>query len=223
MNPLSIDAIAFTFLGYPMSYVELVGTVLYLWSVWLIARRNILTWPIGIVSVFLYMILFYQIQLYSDVIEQVYYLGASIYGWWFWSRSKSTEGKALGMGFSPRRVLLLTACLTVVLSFLVGQLIAQIHNLLPRLFPAPASFPYLDALTTVMSFVAMWLMARKRTESWFYWIIVNVIGIGLYYAKDVKLVALLYVILLVLAFRGLVEWRRSQPSSLPDVAAVQTG
>ena len=53
MNLLSIDTIAFTLLGYSMSYIELVGTVLYLWSVWLIARRNILTWPVGIVSVFL--------------------------------------------------------------------------------------------------------------------------------------------------------------------------
>lgn len=78
----------------------------------------------------------------------------------------------------------------------------------------PASFPYLDALTTVMSFVAMWLMARKRTESWYYWIVVNIIGIGLYYAKDVKLISLLYVILLFLAFRGLSEWRRTQARSL---------
>lgn len=93
MNLLSIDTIAFTLLGYSMSYIELVGTVLYLWSVWLIARRNILTWPVGIVSVFLYMILFYQIQLYSDVIEQIYYLGASVYGWWLWRRSPKGEGK----------------------------------------------------------------------------------------------------------------------------------
>lgn len=214
MNLLSIDTIAFTLLGYSMSYIELVGTVLYLWSVWLIARRNILTWPVGIVSVFLYMILFYQIQLYSDVIEQIYYLGASVYGWWLWRRSPKGEGKTIGMDFSPRRTLSLTVGLTLMLSLLTGWLIADIHNLLPRLFPVPASFPYLDALTTVMSFAAMWLMARKRTESWYYWIVVNIIGIGLYYAKDVKLISLLYVILLFLAFRGLSEWRRTQARSL---------
>lgn len=223
MNLLSIDAIAFTFLGYPMSYIELVGTVLYLWSVWLIARRNILTWPVGIVSVVLYMILFYQIQLYSDVIEQIYFLGAGAYGWWFWRRSPREEGKVAGVGFSPRRTLLLTVGLTLVLSLLTGWLMADIHNLLPRLFPAPASFPYLDALTTVMSFIAMWLMARKRTESWYYWIVVNVIAIGLYYAKDVKLISLLYVILLVLAFRGLIGWRRAQAASLPVAPAAQAG
>ena len=69
----------------------------------------------------------------------------------------------------------------------------------------------------------MWLMARRRTESWYYWIVVNVIGIGLYYAKDVKLISLLYVILLVLAFRGLIEWRRTQTSSRSAAPVAQTG
>jgi nicotinamide mononucleotide transporter len=84
---LSVNTIAFTVIGYPMSYIELVGTLLYLASVWLIARKNMLTWPVGIVSVLLYMALFYQIRLYSDALEQVYYLGASVYGWWYWRRS----------------------------------------------------------------------------------------------------------------------------------------
>ena len=72
MNILSVQNIAFSVLGYPMSYIEFVGTVLYLWSVWLIARRRVLTWPVGIVSVLLYMALFYQIRLYSDSLEQIY-------------------------------------------------------------------------------------------------------------------------------------------------------
>lgn len=69
---LSVDNVFFTVPGYPMSYIEFAGTILYLASVWLIARRNVLTWPIGIASVLLYLILFYQIHLYSDALEQVY-------------------------------------------------------------------------------------------------------------------------------------------------------
>ncbi len=74
-----------------MSYIEFAGTVLYLWSVWLIAHRNILTWPVGIVAVALYLALFYQIRLYADALEQVYYLGASAYGWWNWSKSPNAN------------------------------------------------------------------------------------------------------------------------------------
>ncbi|HYF61502.1 MAG TPA: nicotinamide riboside transporter PnuC, partial [Herpetosiphonaceae bacterium] len=82
----------------------------------------------------------------------------------------------------------------------------NLHIWLPDLFPEPASFAYLDALTTIMSFVATILMARKRIECWVYWIAVDVIGIGLYYAKDVKFIALLYVIFLALAIAGLFAW-----------------
>ena len=60
-----------------------------------------------------------------------------------------------------------------------------------------------------MSFSAMWLMAQKRLESWAYWIIVDVIGIGLYYVQGVRFISLLYVILLGLAINGLVSWLRS--------------
>jgi nicotinamide mononucleotide transporter len=80
---LNVETIAFVVLGYPMSYVEFLGTVLYLCSVWLISRRKVLTWPIGIVSVLLYMALFYQVRLYSDTMEQLYYLAATrIKGHW---------------------------------------------------------------------------------------------------------------------------------------------
>jgi nicotinamide mononucleotide transporter PnuC len=65
------------------------------------------------------------------------------------------------------------------------------------------------ALGAVMSLVAMWLMARKHIESWIYWIVVDVIGIWLYFVKDVRFISLLYVVLLVLAIRGLFDWRRT--------------
>lgn len=216
-NPFDVNTIAFTVLGYPLSYIELVGTVLYLWSVWLIARQKILTWPVGIVSVLLYMALFYQIQLYSDALEQAYYLVASAYGWWLWSSRSRQEEQAFVPHVSKPRTLILVLLLTAVLSAALGTLMTRIHELLPALFPQPAAFPYLDALTTVMSFSAMWLMAQKRLESWAYWIIVDVIGIGLYYVQGVRFISLLYVILLALAINGLMSWLRSTRRSSPEV------
>ena len=208
----SVDTVFFTVLGYPMSYIELVGTLLYLWSVWLIARRNMLTWPVGIVSVLLYAALFWQIRLYSDALEQVYYLGASAYGWWYWARSRRADGDAIRVAFSPPRAIAVWIALTLVLSAGLGLAMTRVHEWAPRLFLEPASYPFLDALTTVMSFVAMWLLARKRVESWVYWIVVDVIGIWLYFVKDVKFISLLYVMLLVLAVRGFVGWRQGGAS-----------
>lgn len=203
---LSVTTIAFTVLDYPMSYIELVGTVFYLWSVWLISKRHILNWPIGIVSVILYMFLFYQIQLYSDTIEQVYFLLASIYGWWYWNKSPQDQGKISDVFFSNSRTVILWAVFTAVISIISGSLMSRIHLLLPSVFHEPASYPYMDALTTIMSFSAMWLMAKKKVESWIYWIIVDVIGIWLYYNKNVKLISLLYIILAGMAINGLRMW-----------------
>lgn len=210
LSLLDVNNIAFTILGYPMSYVELIGTLLYLWSVWLISRRRLLTWPVGIVSVLLYMVLFYQIQLYSDTIEQLYYLGASIYGWVFWNRSSRDKDQIIDVAYSNRRAIIFWMSITGVVSILVGILMGKIHLFLPLLFPEAASFPFLDAVTTIMSFTAMWLMAKKKIESWLYWIVVDVIGIWLYFIKDVKLISLLYVILLVMAINGLRSWHKAQ-------------
>lgn len=206
----SVEKIFFTLMGYPMSYIEFFGTLFYLLSVWLIVRRRMLTWPVGIISVILYAILFYQIRLYSDALEQLYYLFASIYGWWRWSAVRATEeARGIVVRYSSMRGIVAGVVLTVVLSLALGTFIANAHTLLPSLFPEKASFPFLDALTTMMSFTAMWLLARMRIESWFYWIVVDLIGIWLYYVKEVKFIALLYVILLCMAINGLISWIRA--------------
>lgn len=219
-NIFSVETIAFTVLGYPLSYIELVGTVLYLLSVWLIARRNILTWPVGIASVILYLLLFYQIRLYADTAEQVYYLFASIYGWWMWSRSpkerRTEQGQSnvvSGVRYSRLSTVLILIAVTGIVTALTTQFLMQAHILIPAVFVAPAAYPFLDALTTVMSFIAMALLTLKRVESWIYWIIVDVIAVYLYWVQGVRFITLLYVVLLVIAVRGFVIWHRAATRS----------
>ncbi|HEY9403223.1 MAG TPA: nicotinamide riboside transporter PnuC [Pyrinomonadaceae bacterium] len=207
----SVNKIAFTLLGYPMSYIEFCGTLLYLWSVWLMVRRRIWTWPVGILSVLLYAALFYQIRLYSDALEQLYYLCASLYGWWHWRAARAESGaeRRIAVGYSSARSIVAGVLVTLALSAALGALVADVHRLLPAVFPEPASYPFLDALTTIMSFTAMWLLARARIESWFYWIVVDAVGIWLYYVKGVRFIALLYVVLLAMAIGGLASWLRA--------------
>lgn len=214
----SVNKIAFTIFSYPMSYIELVGTVCYLWSVWLISQRNMLTWPIGIISVLLYMVLFYQIRLYSDALEQIYYFGASVYGWWYWGRARENSIGLVDVHYSSKQWMLGWIGLTIVASLATGILMSKIHMIFPTIFPERASFPFLDAFTTIMSFTAMWLMARRKIESWIYWIIVDIIGIGLYYTKEVKFISLLYIILLCLAIKGLISWYKSAKETITDIS-----
>ena len=204
---------AVVLVGSPLRCIGLVGTAFYLWSVWLIARKRVLTWPVGLVSSALFLALFYQIRLYSDAFEQLYYIGASVYGWWKWA-SPPRETETGAFRFSSAREAAAWGAVTLAATLGAGAFMSQVHVLWPWLFPEPAAFPYLDALTTVMSFTAMWLMAQKRTESWAYWIVVDVIGIGLYYVKEVRFVALLYLLLLAMAIYGAAVWMR--PAATPD-------
>jgi nicotinamide mononucleotide transporter len=207
----SINNIFFTFHGYQMSYLEFVGTLLNLWSVWLVTKNNILTWPVGNIAVILFGFLFYQIRLYSDLIEQVYFLITGFYGWWAWlylrRRGAGTKGD-LPVTFNSRLSNKIYMGIIIVGTVLMGYVMGHIHLYMPALFPEKASFPYLDAFTTVMSFAANILMAHKKIECWHLWITVDVIGIGLYFAKGVVFVSLLYLIFLILATKGLFNWRR---------------
>lgn len=203
---LSVNTVFFTVLGYPMSYLEFFGTLFNLACVILVIRKNIWTWPVGIVGVVLFGILFYQIQLYSDLVEQVYYFITGFYGWVLWSRIKNKN--ILGIKRSTSTETLWTIGIIVVGTAVLGYLMSNIHVWFADIFPEPASFPYVDAGTTVMSFAAQFLMAHKRLENWWLWIAVDVVAIVLYAVKGVMFVSLLYAIFLVLATNGYFVWRK---------------
>ncbi|MEO7904301.1 MAG: nicotinamide riboside transporter PnuC [Candidatus Saccharimonadales bacterium] len=200
----------FTFLGYPISYLEFVGTLFNLASVWLVAKRNIWTWPVATIGVILFGVLFYQIQLYADFFEQIYYFTTGIWGWYLWQtgKEKSDDNKVLITSNSSRENAWWIGGITIGSIVLTGVL-THLHLWSPALFPLPASLPALDATTTVMSFAATILMIRRRVESWMLWIAVDVIAVGLYYYKAVPFIALLYLIFLGIAISGYISWRRA--------------
>ena len=207
----SVETVFFTVMGYPMSYIEFFGTILNVVSVWLTARNKVASWPVGLVAVVLFFILFREIRLYSDMVEQAYFFFTGLWGWWAWTHPKRKEDadakKELVVSRGSRDELSLAAGITIFGTLALGAFMARAHIHLPAVFPAPADYPYLDAFTTVMSFVATILMIRKKVECWYLWILVDVIGIWLYYVKGVRFIALEYVLFLILASGGLYKWR----------------
>jgi nicotinamide mononucleotide transporter len=142
------------------------------------------------------------------MVEQMYFLGMSLYGWWYWNKTLNQKDDR---GFIVSSGALMAKCLavTVVGGVGFGFFLINAESILPKVFTEPASYPLIDAITTVASFVAMWLLSKKRVESWIYWIVVDVVAIWLYFIKDVKFLSLLYVILLGIAINGYLTWRRS--------------
>jgi nicotinamide mononucleotide transporter len=162
---------------------------------------------LGLVVFSLFAVLFYQIRLYSDFFEQFYYISNCFYGWYSWKKAQA-EKKELQVSYATHKARLTAILIIAAGGTALGFSMSRIHTWLPVLFPQPAFYPYVDATATVMGFVAAALSAQRKIESWLLWICVNVICIGLYYARNVRFVMLLYVFFFALAVNGLLTWRR---------------
>jgi len=209
-----INTIFFSLLGYDISYLEFVGTIFNLVCVILVARRNIWTWPIGIIGVLLFGILFYQINLYADFFEQIYYFITGIAGWYIWHKTrKDPSDQKVAITKNSTKTNLYWLGGIGFFSVILTYVLLNIHLWLPKLFPIDASLPALDATTTIMSFAAQYLLIKRRVESWYLWIAVDIVAIGLYLYKDVLFVSILFAIFLVNAFYGLYCWNKAMKAS----------
>ena len=182
-----------------MPTLELVAVALTLAAVYLTTRQSIWCWPLGMVSVTLYALVFQQAKLYADMGLQGLYFALAIYGWWAWLRGGEDHGKLRVSLASPRARLLLAA-LGLVAGLTLGRLLERFTD---------ASLPFMDSLLTSFSVVAQWMQTRKLLEAWLVWLAVDVFYVGMFLYKGLYPTAGLYAVFLYLAVLGFVEWRRS--------------
>ena len=182
-----------------MEWIEPVATAFGLAAVMLVVMQNIWCWPTGLIQVTLSIFVFFREKLYSDVILHMIYVGVQIYGWHHWLHGGADHG-ALSVSRLSLRALLGWIILT--LGGTAGWGFFMATN-------TDAAFPYGDAFILVASLVAMWLQARKRIETWFFWIAVDVIAIGIYYLKGLAWFTGLYIVFLILCIVGVLSWQRS--------------
>jgi nicotinamide mononucleotide transporter len=217
MEFFDIGNIAFTILSYPVSYLELAGTAAGIACVFLTAREKVLCWPVGIVNILLFFIMFYQVQLYSDMLLQIYFLIMSFYGWWKWTHPKdaaeANKQEELKISNLTPRWLTVIVGGSLLLVIIAGTGMKDIHQVFPQLFPKPAAFPYGDAFTTVLSITATILMALKKRECWIFWVTVDTVAVLIYFIKGINLVAMEYIIFGLIALSGYINWSREQRGS----------
>ena len=182
-----------------MSTIEIVAAVLGAIGVWLSVRQNILSWPIGIAGVALYVIVFFRARLYAEMGLQVVYIVISFYGWYEWlyggrGRTPLTVTRA-----KPRHYVILPI-LGVGGAWLLGTLLDR-HT--------DASLAYLDSALASTSLVAQWMMTHKLLECWIVWVVVDVAYIGMFIATELYPTAVLYAVFTALAAWGYVQWKRT--------------
>lgn len=203
--------ILFTLWDYPMSYLEFFGTLAGGIAVWLSARGNIWSWPLGILNVVLFFFLFYQVQLYPDMFLQVFFFVTNLLGWWRWAHprpgeeNRKRELKATWMG-TGKSVAILAFTLTATSGF--GYFASNLHAWAPTLFPLPSAFPYLDSFVLTTSVAATYLMVQKKIECWAAWILTDAVATYLYVSKGILFVGLEYFVFCLIASFGLWQWQR---------------
>ncbi len=212
-----INQVAFKILSYNMSWLELIGTISGIACVWLTAKEKIICWPIGIVNIVFFFILFYQVRLYSDMVLQTVFFILSFYGWYAWLNPKTKKeeniNKELKITLLSNKQRVVLGFMILVLTLILGMFMIKIHLIFPKIFPEPAAAPFRDSFTTVASVTAQWIMARKKLESWILWIIIDVVAFIYYFQVGIAFVGLEYILFLGLAIKGFYEWRKEQIKS----------
>ena len=211
MSFFDIDKILFTIAGYEMSYLEFFGTIAGAVAVWLSAKANIWSWPVGVINVVLFFFLFYQVQLYPDMFLQVFFLITNLMGWWRWANPKPGEENRkneLRASFMGWRQFLAISVVGLIGTYFFGTFAKNLHELFPTIFSLPSAFPYADSFVTVMSVLTTFYMIQKKIESWIIWIVVDALATYLYFAKGIKFVAIEYLVFCFIASFGLWNWVR---------------
>lgn len=185
-------------------WIELIAASLGALSVYLMTQQKPAAWPIGLAMVLIYIWIFYDARLYSEMLLQIIYVGLQVYGWWQWLRGGAQQqGRALSslntLGISQG--LIIGTSITLALGFAMSQY-------------TNANLPWLDAALTGFSLVAQYWMAQKRLQCWLLWIVLDIIYVGMFITAELYLTAVLYMVFTALAVYGWLEWRLSLRQAL---------
>ena len=181
--------------------IELAGTIFGLLSVWFSIRQSLITWPTGILTSFLYCVVFLESKFYAGMVLQLYYLLISIYGWWNWAhggQSDSGDTKLI-VSRSSRNLWIRLFSLNLLFLFLI-------YFLLRRYTDSPIAFG--DAFTTSLSIIATWMLARKKIEHWIVWVFIDLVSASLYLYRGLYLTVFLFLVYTGMAVVGFYEWQK---------------
>ena len=172
-------------------------------SVWFSRKENILVYPTGLVNTIVYIYLSFKGSLFGEAGVNLYYTVMSIYGWLLWAKKDAQQHHVVHISFSDKK------WWGYQLAFFSGfyAAIFLLLSFLKKGF-APGAIPWADAFASATAFTGMWLMTKKKVESWYWWIATNIASIPLYFVKHYVFTSVYYLILLVMAVFGLLEWQR---------------
>ncbi len=190
------------------SWLEYVAVFAGIASVWFSRIENILVYPVGLINTTIYIFLSFKYHLPGEASVNFYYTVMSVYGWYWWMKKDEQHKKVLHITFSGRKMW--GQQFAFFLFFYIAVYFSLVY--LKNIFFENA-IPWADAFASATAFTGMWLMTRKKVESWYWWIATNIASIPLFFVKGLVFTSVYFFILLIMALFGLQEWkRRTKPS-----------
>ena len=193
-------------------WVEFLAVIAGILSVWYSRSENILVYPTGLINTIAYIFLSFQFALFGEASVNLYYTVLNIYGWYAWTRKNDQRQLLLRITFSSPRQWAYQS------GFFAAFYLAVFFALtfIKKGFSAQ-TIPWADAFASASAYTGMWLMTRKKVESWYWWIATNLASIPLYFVKHLVFTSVYYLILLIIAVGGLMEWRK-RAKAIPHAA-----
>lgn len=190
------------------SWLEFLAVITGILSVWFSRKENIWVYPTGLVNTIIYIFLSFKYSLIGEASVNFYYTVVSIYGWVLWTRKNDQQQHVLRIARSSRKQwgqeMAFFGFFYIVVYFPLVYLKKGF---------APLAIPWADAFASATAYTGMWLMAKKKVESWYWWIATNAASIPLYFVKHLVFTSVYYLILLIMAVSGLLEWSKRAKST----------
>jgi len=178
--------------------LEILAVIFGFLSVWFSKNNNVLVFPTGLVNTSIFVYLLFKWELLGDMIINAYYFIVSIYGWYYWTRKNNEEYTPITkIDISEKKFISLIAILSCLFVSLMYSYFDKWSGVVS----------YIDILTTSIFFVGMWLMAKRKIQSWIYWIIGDIISVPLYLYKGLAFTSFQYFIFTFIAIAGYYKWK----------------
>lgn len=185
------------------AWVEYIAVFAGIASVWFSRKENILVYPVGLINTIIYVYLSFKFHLPGESAVNFYYTIMSLYGWYMWLKKDQAKNKVLHITFSGKKMWWQQIGFFL---FFYTAIYFSLIFLKDEFFDG--AIPWADAFASATAFTGMWLMTRKKVESWYWWIATNIASIPLYFVKGLVFTSVYYCILFVLAIFGLLEWKK---------------
>lgn len=181
--------------------LDIIGSIVGLVYIYQEYKASIWLWMTGIIMPVIYMFVYYEAGLYADFGMQIYYALAAIYGFLYWKygRKKGTESREIPITHYPRRFILPSLVIFLVLWGVLYIILSRFTN---------STVPILDSFGNALSFIGLWALAKKYLEQWWIWIVVDLELSALYVYKGIPFTAGLYALYTVIAVMGYFKWKR---------------